>query len=58
MKLQTFDSSFFIDQSYFINDASQKFLIFQPTFKTFEMPVGLTDIIVEWESKGLLDRKI
>ena len=26
--------------------------IFQPIFKTFMMPPGLIDTIVEWESKG------
>ena len=42
-KLQTNDSSLFIGQSYFVNDESQNFLIFQPIFKIFTMPAGLTD---------------
>ena len=40
-KLQTYDSCLFIGQSYFINDRLQNFLIFQPIFKTFTMPMVL-----------------
>ena len=53
MKLETYGSSPFIGKSYFIIDGSQKFLIFHPIFKTFKMPAGLTDIIVESDSKGM-----
>ena len=35
MKLQTYHSSLFIVQSYFINDESQNFLIFQPNLNIF-----------------------
>ena len=41
-KLQTFDSSLFIGQSYFGNDQLQNFLLFQPikiTLKRFEVPL-------------------
>ena len=58
MKLQTNDFSLFISQSYFINDGLQNFLIFQPTYKAFKTPAGLTDTIVEWESKWLSNEKI
>ena len=56
-KLQTYDSILFIGQSYFINDGSQNASIFQPIYNTFTMPAGFTDIIVEWESKGLWNEK-
>ena len=52
-KLQTFDSSLFIGQSYFNNDGSQLYLIFQPIYKTITTFSCLPDTISEWESKGL-----
>ena len=56
-KLQTFDSSLFIDRSYFNNDGSQLFLIFQPTIKTITILSGFLDKISEWESRGLSNEK-
>ena len=47
------DSSLCIGQSYFNNDGSQHYLIFQPTYKTFTIFAGLPDTISEWESKGM-----
>ena len=35
-KLQTFDSSLFIGQSYFFNDGAQLYLIFQPLYYTLK----------------------
>ena len=35
-KLQTFDSSFFIDKSYFLNDGAQLYLIFQTLHYTLK----------------------
>ena len=59
MKLQTYDSSLFIDLSYIINYRLQNFLIFQPVYKTFKVPsAGLTDTIAEWYSKGLWNERI
>ena len=46
-KLQTYDSSLFVDQSYFMNNGSQNFLIFQPIINTFTILAGNTDTIVE-----------
>ena len=40
-KLQTFDSSLFIGQSYFNNDGAQLYLIFQPIYKTISIFSGL-----------------
>ena len=49
---------FFIDQSYFNNDGSQYFLIFQPTIKTSTILPGFMNKISEWKSKGLSNEKI
>ena len=51
--MQTFDSSLFINQSYFKNDGAQLYLIFQPFCKTITTYSSLKDTISEWESKGL-----
>ena len=51
MKLQAYDLSYFIGQSYFINNGSQKFLIIGRVFRTFTTPFGLRDTIVECKSK-------
>ena len=58
MKLQTNESSLFIGQSYFGNNGSQNFLIFQLINKTLTTFAGLPDTIVEWESTGLSNEKI
>ena len=57
-KLQTFDSSLFIGQSYFINDGAQLYLIFQSIYKTITTFSGLPDTISQWEYKGLSNEKI
>ena len=41
-----------------VNERSQNFLIFQPIFKTFKVPAGLTKLILECESKGLSNENI
>ena len=41
-----------------VNERSQNFLIFQPIFKTFKVPAGLTKLMLECESKGLSNEKI
>ena len=46
-KLQTFDLSIFISQSYFGNDGSQNFLIFQLIYKTLTTFSGLRNTIAE-----------
>ena len=58
VKLQTYDSSLFIGQSYLSNDKSQSFLIFQLIYKTCKMSVGLSAATVEWEYKGLWNENI
>ena len=52
-KLQTFESSLLIGQSYFNNDEGQLYLIFQLIYKSITTFCGLKDKISEWESKGL-----
>ena len=46
-KLQTFDLSIFISQSYFGNDGSQNFVIFQLIYKTLTTFSGLRNTIAE-----------
>ena len=55
-KLQTFDSSLFIVQSYFNNDGSQNYLIFQLLCYTLKR-LGNTKKVVSWKSKGFSDEK-
>ena len=45
-KLETYDSSIFISQSYFFNERSQNFLKFLPILNNFTMPNGLTEKIL------------
>ena len=44
-------------QSYFNNDGSQNYLIFQPIYKTITTFSGLPDTISQWEFKGLSNEK-
>ena len=58
VKLQAYDSSLVIGQSYYNNDGAQLYLIFQPIYKTITIFSGLKDTISEWESKELSKEKI
>ena len=51
-KLQTYDSSLFIGQSYFFNDGAQLYLIFQTLYYTLKR-LGDTEKIVSWKSTSL-----
>ena len=55
-KLQTVDSSLFIGQSYFNNDGTQIYLIFQPIYKAITIS-GLSNKIARWESNGSSNEK-
>ena len=55
-KLQTFDSSVFIGQSYFFNDRAQLYLIFQPLYHTLKR-LGNTEKTVSQKSKVLSTEK-
>ena len=57
VKLQIFDSSLFIGQSYFSNDTAQLYLISKPVYKTVKTFYGLKETIPEWESKGYSNEK-
>ena len=57
-KLQLFDSSLFIGQSYFNNDGAQLYLKFQPICKSITRFSGLKYTISEWESKELSNEKL
>ena len=52
-KWKTFELRIFIGQGYFNNDGAQLYLIFQPIYKTITTFSGLSNIISQWESKGL-----
>ena len=52
-KFQILDLSYFIGKSYFNNDGSQNYLLFQPIYNTFIRPTGHTETIITWNSKIL-----
>ena len=51
-KLKTFDLSYFIGKSHFLEDGTQNYLVFQPIFRYFKLNVK-TATISSWKSKGL-----
>ena len=51
-KLKTFDSSYFIGKSYFEEDGTQNYLVFQPINRYFKV-IANTDYVSSWKSKGL-----
>ena len=42
-KLKTFDSSYFIGKSYFEEDGTQNYLVFQPMYRYFKIITGVDD---------------
>ena len=56
-KLQTFDSSYFIDKSHFEEDGTQNYLVFQPLNNYFKV-ITNTDYISLWKSKELSGESI
>ena len=56
-KLKTFDSSYFIGKSYFEEDGTQNYLVFQPISRYFKIIIN-TDYVSSWKSKGLSDESI
>ena len=58
VKLQTYDLSPFIGQSYFNIDESLNYLIFQPTYKALTTFSGLTSTISEWNSRLFSNEKL
>ena len=59
-KLKTFDSSYFKGKSYFEEDGTQNYLVFQPMYRCFKRiaGVGSGNYIYFWKSKGLSDERI
>ena len=51
-KLKTFDSGYFIGKSYFEEDGTQNYLVFEPMSRYFKM-ITNTDYISSWKFKGL-----
>ena len=51
-KLKTFDSSYFIGKSYFDQDGTRNYLVFQPLNQQFKL-ITNTDYVSSWKSKGL-----
>ena len=56
-RLQTFDSSLFISQSYFNNDGAQVYLILQSLYYTLKR-LGDTEKVLSWKSEGLSAEKL
>ena len=52
VKLQTYDLSLFIGQSYFVNNGAQLYLIFQVFYHTLKR-LGDTEKAISWKSNGL-----
>ena len=59
-KLKTFASSYFIGESHFEEDGTQKYLVFQPMHRYLKRIAGIDsgDFIYHWKSKGLADERI
>ena len=57
VKLQTYVVSLFIGQSYFVNDASQNYLVLQLIQKAITTIFGLPCTISERKSKRLSHKK-
>ena len=56
IKLQTYDLSPFIGQSYFANDGAELYLILQWLYYNFKR-LGNTEKVVSWKSKNFLIKK-
>ena len=56
-KLQIFDLGYFRGKSYFEEDGTQNYLVFQPIIRYFRM-IANTKYIPSWKSKGLFDETI
>ena len=56
-KLKVFDLTYFIGKSYFEEDGTQNYLLFQSLNKYFKI-ITNTKYVLSWQSKGLLDKTI
>ena len=57
-KLTTFDSSYYIGKSYFEEDGTPNYLIFQPLNKYFKKGDGNFYYVLSWTSTGLSNESI
>ena len=59
-KLKISDWSYFLGKSYFAEDGTQNYLVFQPMYRYFKQIAGVGNgsYIYYWQSKGLSDGKI
>ena len=57
-KLKTFDSSYYNGKSYFEEDGTPNYLIFQPLNKYFKVGRGNLYYVLSWTSKGLSNESI
>ena len=59
-KLKTFYSGYYIGKSYFEEDGTQTYLVFQPVYRYFKQIAGVCNAsyIYYWQSKGLSDERI
>ena len=56
-KLKVFYLTYFIGKSYFEEDGTQNYLLFQSLNKYFKI-ITNTKYVLPWQSKGLLDKTI
>ena len=57
-KLETFDSNYCHGKSYFEDDGTQNWLVFQPIHRYFKTASDNPSIILSWKSKGLSNESI
>ena len=57
-KLKTFDSSYYNRKSYFEEDDTPNYLIFQPLNKCFKVSYNNLYYVSSWTSKGLSNESI
>ena len=57
-KLQKFDAAYFRGKSYFHDDGTQNYLVFQSIYKYLKASGGLNNNISSWKSKRLSDKEI
>ena len=57
-KLKTFDSSYYNRKSYFEEDDTPNYLIFQPLNKCFKVGDGNLYYVLSWTCKGLSNESI
>ena len=57
-KLKIFDLSYFVGKSYFDEDGTQKYLVFQPLFSYFKLNTKAAGAILSWKSRGLSNEPI